>query len=128
MVLWRLPAMTMAMLAVMGCSAHEPVPRIYGAKELIVDQLGRSDFAELRRFERQAPARAILLCVVTHSGSLADCRVEKFEGPQDGAARQALIRGFFEVAQSTRVETRAMDGSDAVGQRYRVTVRLALKE
>src|SRR4051812_12830534 len=111
---WRLPAMTMAVLAVMGCSVHQPVPRIYGAKELIVDQAGRSDFAELGGFEHQVPARATLLCVVTHSGALADCKVEKFEGPQDGAARQALIRGFFEVAQSTLVETRARDGSDAI--------------
>lgn len=124
----RLPAMTIAMLAVMGCSAHEPVPRIYGAKELIVDQPGRSDFAGLRGLEHQASARATLLCVVIHSGSLADCKVEKFEGPQDGAVRQALIQGFLEVAQSTRVETRARDGSDAVGQRYRVAARLALKE
>jgi hypothetical protein len=123
---WR-PAITIATLAVMGCSAHEPVSRVYGTKELTVDQPGRSDFAGLGGFEHWGPARATLLCVVTHSGLLADCKVEKFEGPQDGAVRQGLIRGFFEVAQSTRVETRARDGSDAVGQRYRVAVRLALK-
>ena len=118
----------MAMLAVAGCSDHQPVPRVYGAKELIVEQPGRSDFAGLSGLEHQAPARATLLCVVTHRGLLADCRIEEFEGGQGGAARGALIRGFIDVAQSTRVETRAKDGTDASGQCYRIAVRLALKD
>lgn len=128
MALWQLSATTMAVLAVTACSTREPAQRIYGAKELVVDQPGRSDFADMNGLEHQPPGRATLLCEVGHLGLLERCKVETFEGPQDSAVRRALIRGFVEVAQSTRVKTRASDGTDARGQRYRLAVRLAAKD
>jgi len=111
-------------LTIMGCSKPaSQAPRIYSAEELNVEQPGRSNFSGLNGLERLPVAHAKMLCTIDRMGVLEACSVEQFEGPLGGAAHQALIQGFIETAQSTRVNTRAKDGSDARGQRYRVGVR-----
>jgi len=115
-------------LTIMGCSKPaSQAPRIYSAKELNIEQPGRSSFSELNGFEHLSAAHAKMLCMISRTGLLAACSVEKFEGPQDDAARKALIQGFIETAQSTRVDIRAKDGSDARGQRCRLGVRWQLE-